>query len=208
MKTRKNKSSRLERGHSPYSVWSLLFTVIPLVLGLLRLTDTLCLHHRKTSPVFHRHKHHHRRRRQLNEVRTYIVIYSCVSLKLKPSFPRRYASLSAILLHISWQGRVKGAENHDDPHHDSHVDEPSPPMPDDNFAGLGNNKTACSPKSDSPPFTSSEPNGGHNRNGIRLFPHMILPIYSILAKLDGCLIEAADLGCNGGSVLRRVIFPP
>ena len=40
------------------------------------------------------------------------------------------------------------------------------------------------------------------------FPYMILPIYSILAKLDGRLIEAArDLGCNGGSVLRRVIFP-
>ena len=40
------------------------------------------------------------------------------------------------------------------------------------------------------------------------FPYMILPIYSILAKMDGKLIEAAkDLGCNSFSVLRRVIFP-
>ncbi len=40
------------------------------------------------------------------------------------------------------------------------------------------------------------------------FPYMILPIYSIMAKMDTRLFEAArDLGCNGFSVLRRVIFP-
>jgi len=40
------------------------------------------------------------------------------------------------------------------------------------------------------------------------FPYMVLPIYSILAKLDIRLLEAArDLGCNGASVLRRVVFP-
>ena len=40
------------------------------------------------------------------------------------------------------------------------------------------------------------------------FPYMILPIYSILAKMDVKLLEAArDLGCNSFSVLRRVIFP-
>ena len=40
------------------------------------------------------------------------------------------------------------------------------------------------------------------------FPYMILPIYSIMAKMDVKLIEAArDLGCNGFAVLRRVIFP-
>ena len=40
------------------------------------------------------------------------------------------------------------------------------------------------------------------------FPYMILPIYSIMAKMDGKLIEAArDLGCNGFGVLRRVIWP-
>ena len=39
-------------------------------------------------------------------------------------------------------------------------------------------------------------------------PYMVLPIYSIMAKMDVKLIEAArDLGCNGPSVLRRVIFP-
>ena len=39
-------------------------------------------------------------------------------------------------------------------------------------------------------------------------PYMVLPIYSILAKMDFHLIEAArDLGCNGVSVLRRVIWP-
>ena len=39
-------------------------------------------------------------------------------------------------------------------------------------------------------------------------PYMVLPIYSILAKMDDKLIEAArDLGCNGFSVFRRVIFP-
>ena len=40
------------------------------------------------------------------------------------------------------------------------------------------------------------------------FPYMVLPIYSILAKLDIRLLEAArDLGCTGASVLRRVVFP-
>lgn len=40
------------------------------------------------------------------------------------------------------------------------------------------------------------------------FPYMILPIYSIMAKMDVKLLEAArDLGCNGFGVLRRVIFP-
>ena len=39
-------------------------------------------------------------------------------------------------------------------------------------------------------------------------PYMVLPIYSILAKMDVKLLEAArDLGCNSVSVLRRVIFP-
>lgn len=40
------------------------------------------------------------------------------------------------------------------------------------------------------------------------FPYMVLPIYSILAKLDVRLLEAArDLGCSGASVLRRVVLP-
>ena len=40
------------------------------------------------------------------------------------------------------------------------------------------------------------------------FPYMVLPIYSIMAKMDTKLLEAArDLGCNSFSVLRRVIFP-
>ena len=40
------------------------------------------------------------------------------------------------------------------------------------------------------------------------FPYMILPIYSVMAKMDLKLEEAArDLGCNSFGVLRRVIFP-
>ncbi len=39
-------------------------------------------------------------------------------------------------------------------------------------------------------------------------PYMVLPIYSIMAKMDDKLLEAArDLGCNSLSVLRRVVFP-
>lgn len=39
-------------------------------------------------------------------------------------------------------------------------------------------------------------------------PYMILPIYSIMSKLDHRLVEAAqDLGCNSFGVLKRVIFP-
>ena len=39
-------------------------------------------------------------------------------------------------------------------------------------------------------------------------PYMILPLYSIMAKMDTRLFEAArDLGCNSFGVLRRVIFP-
>ncbi len=40
------------------------------------------------------------------------------------------------------------------------------------------------------------------------FPYMILPIYSVMAKMDEKLLEAArDLGCNNFGVLRRVIWP-
>ena len=39
-------------------------------------------------------------------------------------------------------------------------------------------------------------------------PYMILPIYSVMSKLDYRLVEAAaDLGCNGFNVLRKVILP-
>lgn len=39
-------------------------------------------------------------------------------------------------------------------------------------------------------------------------PFMILPIYSVMSKLDNRLIEAAaDLGCNAFGVLRKVILP-
>lgn len=39
-------------------------------------------------------------------------------------------------------------------------------------------------------------------------PFMILPIYSVMAKLDASLVEAAkDLGCNSFKVLTSVIFP-
>ena len=40
------------------------------------------------------------------------------------------------------------------------------------------------------------------------FPYMVLPIYSILAKMDHKLIEAArDLGCSAAQVFEKVIFP-
>ena len=39
-------------------------------------------------------------------------------------------------------------------------------------------------------------------------PFMILPIYSVIVKLDGSLLEAArDLGANNFNVFRRVILP-
>ena len=39
-------------------------------------------------------------------------------------------------------------------------------------------------------------------------PYMIMPLFSVMAKMDGKLLEAArDLGCNGAGVLRRVVFP-
>lgn len=39
-------------------------------------------------------------------------------------------------------------------------------------------------------------------------PFMILPIYSVIEKLDGSLLEAArDLGANSLRVFRKVIFP-
>ncbi len=39
-------------------------------------------------------------------------------------------------------------------------------------------------------------------------PFMILPIYSVIVKLDGSLLEAArDLGANSAAVFRKVIFP-
>ncbi len=39
-------------------------------------------------------------------------------------------------------------------------------------------------------------------------PYMILPIYSVMVKIDNRLIEAAhDLGCNNTAVMTKVIFP-
>ena len=39
-------------------------------------------------------------------------------------------------------------------------------------------------------------------------PFMILPIYSVIVKLDRSLLEAAqDLGANSATVFRKVIFP-
>ncbi len=39
-------------------------------------------------------------------------------------------------------------------------------------------------------------------------PYMILPIYTIMSKMDNSVIQAAqDLGGNGAQVLRRVIIP-
>jgi len=39
-------------------------------------------------------------------------------------------------------------------------------------------------------------------------PFMILPIQSVMSKIDNSLIEAAqDLGCNGLYVFRKVVFP-
>lgn len=39
-------------------------------------------------------------------------------------------------------------------------------------------------------------------------PFMILPLYTVMSKIDIRLIEAAeDLGCNRLSVMRKVIFP-
>ena len=39
-------------------------------------------------------------------------------------------------------------------------------------------------------------------------PYMVLPIYSVMTKIDTRLLEAAgDLGCNGVKTLTKVIFP-
>jgi spermidine/putrescine transport system permease protein len=39
-------------------------------------------------------------------------------------------------------------------------------------------------------------------------PYMILPLYTVLVKIDPRLIEAAqDLGCNNGRTFRRVVLP-
>ncbi len=39
-------------------------------------------------------------------------------------------------------------------------------------------------------------------------PYMILPLYSVMSKLDKCMVEAAQyLGANRVAVVRKVIFP-
>ncbi|MBE6621770.1 MAG: ABC transporter permease [Ruminococcaceae bacterium] len=39
-------------------------------------------------------------------------------------------------------------------------------------------------------------------------PYMIMPIYSVMVKLDPRLVEAAyDLGCNPAQVVRKVVIP-
>ena len=44
--------------------------------------------------------------------------------------------------------------------------------------------------------------------GYDYLPYMVLPLSSVMAKMDVKLLEAArDLGCNGMGVLKRVILP-
>ena len=39
-------------------------------------------------------------------------------------------------------------------------------------------------------------------------PYMIMPLYTVIMKIDKRLIEAAeDLGCNGANVFKRIILP-
>ena len=39
-------------------------------------------------------------------------------------------------------------------------------------------------------------------------PHMVIPIYSVMSKMDNRLLEAAqDLGCSSVQVLQRVVWP-
>ncbi len=39
-------------------------------------------------------------------------------------------------------------------------------------------------------------------------PFMILPLHTVMSKIDNSLIEASqDLGCNGFNVFRKVVFP-
>jgi len=39
-------------------------------------------------------------------------------------------------------------------------------------------------------------------------PFMVLPLHTVMSKIDPSLIEAAqDLGCNGFHVFRKVVFP-
>lgn len=39
-------------------------------------------------------------------------------------------------------------------------------------------------------------------------PYMIMPLYTVIMKIDGSLVEAAqDLGCNQAQVFRRVVLP-
>jgi spermidine/putrescine transport system permease protein len=39
-------------------------------------------------------------------------------------------------------------------------------------------------------------------------PYMIMPLYTVIMKIDGSLVEAAqDLGCSGVQVFRRVVLP-
>ena len=39
-------------------------------------------------------------------------------------------------------------------------------------------------------------------------PYMVIPLYSVMVKIDGRLIEAAqDLGCSTSQIFRRVVIP-
>ena len=80
---------------------------------------------------------------------------------------------------------------------------------DDHFAGYRHHQRRSAVRSALSPSMSSVPKTAVIIGMVYdYFPYMVLPIYSILAKLDIRLLEAArDLGCNGASVLRRVVFP-
>ena len=103
------------------------------------------------------------------------------------------AGLSAGLYHVP-RGR-KNAENHDDAHHDTDVDElPYPYLClDDHPSGYGHTQRFSWPARSRSVHIIGTESAVVIGMVYDYFPYMVLPIYSIMAKMDVKLIEAARI---------------
>lgn len=196
---------------APYSVWAVIFVAVPLVFvayyaftdeSFRFTTENLTKFFTAVSTITDDSG-------ATREVHTYLLIF-WRSVKLA------VISTAICLLmgypHCIYHRPRRPAHAEDDhhAHHDPDVDElPHPHLRvDDHPAGLWPAQHALSALHLGQAHIIGTEGAVVVGMVYDYFPYMILPIYSVMAKMDTRLIEAArDLGCNSLGVLRRVIFP-
>ena len=189
------KPSLLQKlASAQYIVWSVIFIIAPLILGGL-----LCVY--RCAGQFYGCQHS-------TAGQLWQHLSSLNRLRLSGNGDLPAALLSVCLSPIPIRG--KAAEHDDLAGYVAHVDE----LPaahlflDDDFGRYSLINTVLG-------FFGIGPLHMINTGGAvvlgmvyNFIPYMILPLYSVMSKLDKSMVEAAqDLGANRVAVVRKVIFP-